>query len=277
NRRLLPVGLLPSLLVSASLPATLYLLEPEIPPGVYYGQWMAEFGQLATYDGVLHDARVGSLPLPDRRLDESAVDGIRNISARSPLHIDFTAAPAPPSLAPILSVFDRRQAVLLLVGVEADAVVVHLRRRARTYRFRAPALRYREFHPAVGSRVTLDVRRQDGAICLDHDGTSSCRPLAAPGRSWSLLLGSAPATLPEGLLDGVWLALLGLFAVAACSILPSSIGRGVQALVLGLPAVTYVTLWLLAGDGGWLPGLAGLVLGSAAWMHRLRRSTVGSC
>ncbi|MFQ5528723.1 MAG: VanZ family protein [Gemmatimonadota bacterium] len=267
KRRPAVVALIPSLLVALSLPITVYLLEPETPTAVYYGQWTAELGHLATYPGTLHGAHVGEVPLPGHRLGPEAVAAIRAMAAGAPLRVDYTAATSPSGLAPIFSVFDRQQAELLLIGVDHDAIVVRMRRRASKLGFRAPPLTYAGFHSASGTRATLSVRREDGDVCLYDAGSTSCRRLATPGRSWSLLLGATPGMLPAGLLDAGWLAMLGFLAVAAASALHYSVDRRIRAAAFAQPFVVYVALWLIAG-GAWSFGLIGLVLGSGVAYRR---------
>ncbi len=256
---------LPALLC-VSLPMTVLLLEPEIPSGVHYGQWTPKLEFADLYPGMVHAAGVADRPLPDGLLDDVAVAGLRAGLWIDPLIVEFTAGSAPARLAPIFRIVDGHGIESVLVGARRNDLVVRVRRRSRSWRFRSPELRFAGLHPDPGERLSVTLQRRSGQICIRTTRESECGPLAAPGRSWRLLMGPLWPRLNEPAADALWLAVLGYFSVVAALGLHASAGRRFRTTVIAAPCAVYGLLWLLAPQIGWTAGLLGLGAGSwAGW------------
>lgn len=240
--------------LAVALLLTVVLLKPALPESNYYGQWTAELGQFAQYDGQVHSVRVGATDLPGYRLDPFARRAVQRTAQGAPLILKFRAGSRTPDLAPVFSVFDEHQVEVLVIGVDGDAIVVRMRRLAETLGLHAPESKFEGLHPPEGSESILQLSYDAGTFCIRLDGVDSCRIATTPARGWNLFTGSSLPAWAPGFLDAVWLALLGFVTVyfAARRAMPL------------LPVVVYCALWVLSGGtGAWLPGLAGLITGSA--------------
>lgn len=264
DRRQIIAALALPVLLSVSLPVTLLLLQPEIPDTSYYGEWTPQLEFMDRYDGRVRTARVADRPLPDELLPDATVADLRAGAWVDPLIIEFTAGSPPARLAPIFRLVDGRRTELVLLGARSDDLVVRVRRRSRSFRFRSPELRFAGMHPHPGERLSVSLQRRSGQICASTSRGSECRSLAAPGRSWRLLTGSLWPGLNEPAVDGLWLAVLGYLSVAAVLGLHASASRRFRTAVIAAPCVAYCLLWLLAPQIGWVVGLLGLVAGSWA-------------
>ena len=251
--------------LAAALVLTVVLLKPALPDTTYYGQWTADLGQFAQYDGQVHSVRVGTVDLPGQRLDLAAARAVHRMArGEAPLVVEFLAGPHTSSLAPVFSVFDEHQVEVLVIGIDAEAIVVRMRRLAGTLGLHAPEVRFERFHPPEGAESTLRLMPDAGSFCVRLEGVQSCRTAATPARGWSLFTGIPLPAWAPGFLDAIWLALLG-FAAVYFAVRNTLASPGLlRSATLFVPTVVYGALWLLIpGDPAWLPGLAGLIAGSA--------------
>jgi len=252
------------LALASVLVLTIAVYRPAFPDSTYYGQWTADLGQFAQYGGQVRSARVGSVDLPGHRLDFAAANALRRIINGAPLTVDFVAGPLTTELAPVFSVFDEHQVEILVVGAQADAIVIRMRRVADALGFHAPEFRFAGGHPPEGTESTFRLTHAAGIVCVRVTGKDACRAEANPARGWRLFTGISIPTWAEGFLDVVWLALFGFLAVYSASGSLASSRRWVWRITCFLPTVAYGTMWLLLpGDPTWVPGLAGLIVGSA--------------
>lgn len=248
----------------AVLVLTIAVFRPAFPDSTYYGQWTADLGQFAQYGGQVRSARVSSVDLPGHRLDFAAANAVRSIINGAPLTVEFVAGPLTTELAPVFSVFDEHQVEILVVGARADAIVIRMRRVADALGFHAPEFRFAGGHPPEGTESTFRLTHAAGIVCVRVTGKDLCRAEANPARGWRLFTGISIPAWAEGLLDVVWLALFGFLAVYFASGSLAGSRRWVWRITCFLPTVAYGTMWLLLpGDSGWVPGLVGLIAGSA--------------
>lgn len=255
--------------LTATLVLTVVLLRPALPDTTYYGQWTADLGQFAQYHGQVHGVRVGATELPGHRLDVGAARAVHRMArGEASLVVDFLTGPHPSSLAPVFSVFDEHQIEVLVVGVDAEAIIIRMRRLAGTLGLHAPEIRFERFHPPEGTEVTLRLTREEGLFCIRLEGMDSCRTATTPARGWSLLIGIPLPSWATGFLDAVWLTLLGFVTVTFAT----------RRSMWFLPVLVYVSMWLLyGGDPAWVPGFTGLITGSAgAILLRTSRTAVVS-
>lgn len=264
--------------LTAALVLTVVLLRPALPDTIYYGQWTADLGQFAQYDGQVHSVRVGTVDIPGHRLETSATQAIYGIAQGAPLTLDFLAGSPTPDLAPILSVFDEHQVEVLVVGVDSEAIVVRMRRRAESLDFHAPEVRFERLHPTEGIESTIRLTYADGAFCIRLEGVKSCRSAATPARGWSLFTGISLPSWASGFLDAAWLALLGLVTIVMAARTNLTSFGAVRAATWFLPIITYGAMWLLlGGDPTWVPGLAGLVAGSMVGVRICKKCVNDRC
>lgn len=266
-----------------------WLLQPSYPESAWYGQWTAELGHLEAYRGRVLEARIGNRAVPSRRLDDPA--GVRALlAAGAPVRVRFVAAPPPPGVAPVFSIFDERRREILLLGADGQDLVLRYRTRALSARFDQPDLRLRGAfrNVAPGDTLELTVHRPvDAGFCARlrmpaSARASRCGLRHSVGRGWALLRYPAGiARGPRPLLDFLWGALLALPA-GWWLLPPSERGRGargsrirgfgarvalvalipVAALAAALPFSLAAPAWATAG-GAAVGALAG------AWLRRL--------
>ena len=251
-------------MLAAGLGLTVILLEPALPQTTYYGQWTADLGQFAHYGGQVRGVHVGTVDLPGHQLDAAATSAVHRAARGAPLTVEFRAGPPTRDLAPVFSVFDDHQVEVLVIGVDTDAIVIRMRRLAETVGLHAPEVRFGSLHPPEGTETILRFRRHDRSFCVRLEDTEECGTVATPARGWSLFTGISLPVWAPGFLDAAWLALLAFVTVLFASRGGRASRGWVRRATWLMPIVAYCALWLLfPGDPAWVPGLAGLVTGSA--------------
>jgi hypothetical protein len=240
------------------------LIEPSYPESVYFGQWTPELGHLDTYAGEVLEARVGSEPIPSRRLQDSG--RIRELLRRGePLAVRFVPSGHPEGLAPVFSIYDDEQVEVVLIGVQGGDLVYRYRTRAASLRLDQPDLRIPNAMMEVMPGDVSEVRTFRGRVghCIWLNGVEECGVEPTPGMGWAFFFypnrGPRRWTL---LLSGLWLiALLAPVGFSAADPKAAAVGAALplSALLL-VPTVTLlgtVTPWeAVAALSGVLLGLA---------------------
>lgn len=190
--------------------ATGQLARSSYPESEYYGQWTAELGHMAHYDGRVLSVDLGGRSLPAWRLEDSG--RVREaLASGSVLTVIAEAGSRPASLAPVFSIYDDEQREIVLVGLDGGDLVVRTRIRAADLRFYRPELRIPGVADAVmpGDTFTVRVWQENmTGRCVAFDRAAFCGKKASVGTGWSFLF---PATTVP-----VWLqAPLGLAWIAA--------------------------------------------------------------
>jgi hypothetical protein len=198
-------------LAAAAVGLTGWLLRPEWPATVYFGQWTPDLTYLEWYRGTVISAHLGDLPVRSRKIDDT--DRARALLARgAPIRVVALAGPAPERLAPLFSVYDDRRIEILLVGPDRDALVYRYRARSLALRLDQPDLRFpgalRDVPPGDTLRVAVmpDPARP-AAWCLSANRERRCGLGFTAGRGWAVLY--YVEWFPEWLktaLDWLWLA-----------------------------------------------------------------------
>lgn len=198
-------------LAACAFAATGLLLEPSLTRAPYYGQWTPELGHLEAYAGRVLAARVGGVPVPVGRFEDT--ERLRGLLlAGAAVEAEVAAGPAPPGLAPVFSIYDRGRQEILLLGADRTHLVYRIRRRAAALRLDQPdarlpgALR----GVAAGEAVRLAAQRREGELCLVvHPGPARCGVGPSVGDGWALLLYPERAG-PAGRrgLTALWVGLL---------------------------------------------------------------------
>ena len=194
-----------------SLFAPAFLLAPDPPEGIYYGQWTAVFGHMEAYRGRILDARMAGVFIPSRR--SSHTDRIRESLRRGePLRLVARAGPPPPGPAPVFSIFDDRQRQIFMLGAHGTDVFVRLWRRGTTYRFSTPEWRWPGAlaEAAPGDTIQVEFRIASHAPCLSVDGRVRCLRAGTAVGSWSLLAPDGPAGLLFETGSVIWALILGI-------------------------------------------------------------------
>ena len=261
-------------LTVAACAAIGFLFLPARPIEFWYGQWMANLGGYEWYRGRVLAARIGDMPLPDRklgRLRSVTREVSRRMKSGDTVRVRFVAGPSPSRLAPVFSIFDERPVEIFLLGQERSDLVAQLRLNASDVLLDQPFLRLpgalRQVQP--GDTVELAFARHGGRYCLAVDGAGDCQGFS-PVRGWSLL--SAPRVMPEWLRD-VTDALAGAALLLGVGFLGAGWPLAVAAAAAGLAVVPLLVGIQVTPLHGWLGAAAGYAAGAAA--RRLYQARAG--
>ena len=200
-----------ALAVGASLFAPAFLLPPDPPEGIYYGQWTAVFGHMEAYPGRILDARVGGIFTPSRR--SSHTDRLReSLRTGEAVQLTVRASPPPSGPAPVFSIFDHRRRQIFMLGADSTDVFVNLWRRGTTYRFSTPEWRWSGAlaGAAPGDTIQVEFRMGSGGPCLSVDGGVRCLTTGTVVGSWSLLAPGGQAGLLFETGSVIWALILGM-------------------------------------------------------------------
>ena len=239
------------------------LLVPSFPATIYYGQWTADLHYMEAYEGRVLEASLGSMFLGSERTSnpELAVDLLRSGAA---LDARVVAGPAPPALAPIVSILDESAVEILVLGADAADLVLRVRYRANDFRLDRPDLRARSAFAATRPGDTIRLRAEstpDGySLWVDQQEYGPLRH--TPGEGWALLL-HPEHTAPwvDSALNAAWVAglliLVGWWAPGlgwAAGALSIALTGMVMAAVTG-PFTGMATVEILAAISGVMLGL----------------------
>jgi hypothetical protein len=164
------------------------------------------------------------------------------------VEVRFVAGPPPEGLAPVFSVFDGQRRKILLLGVDAEDVVLQRRTGASALRLDSPELRWPGMLDGVEGGDTLDLRLTHGdrGLCLTIDERTRCETTPDVGAGWTLLLSpdglSPPTTAVVGVL---WTLLMGMLI---------GLPRGAPWLRLTLVAALTVVILALSANLPYMRG-----------------------
>lgn len=249
------------------------VVTPSRPATTYFGQWAADLGHLARFDGEPRRVTVDGVPLAGRAL--AADDPARHALGSRAFTLQAATTPGTtrPGLAPIASVFDGESREVVLLGRFGDALAFRPRTRAADWRLRP-----------VGVTLAMDWTRDTlvavtGAVASDGawhlEGPEAARRvIPEAGWLWATLLPFGPTLLPPwaAAVTALWLAALlapaGYWSgrgrvrqPAAAGVTAAALGIGLAAMPLaaGLPPAPPLS-WIGAGAGA----LLAHALGTAA-------------
>lgn len=255
------------LLLTASL-----LLQPDFPSTTYYSGFTLELGHLASYEGRVLEASVGTTELVSSGpVGESGA--LRDaLASGAPWLVRAVAGPPPASLAPLVTVHDQYRREILLVGIDGSDLVIRNRTRAAGAGLESPTARFRgalrDTKPADVVTIRFTPNATGGHVALDEGPPEAVRFSA--GRSWTLLVRS-PVSAPqmEVMLDALFIAAL-LFPASYWARRRAICWLGLVgllALLLALPSIGPLTRSLSFEWIGALGGVVGGVVGST-WSAR---------
>jgi len=194
--------------------ATSWLLAPAFPARAYYGAWTPElpgFFDYAGSGGRVLEARVGEKAIVSSGPDPDAAALRRALVAGESVVVRAVAAPAPTSLAPLVTIADGVPRQILFLGIEGEDLVYGHRVRAAAWHLHDPWIVASRALQGVrpGEAFSLRIERSERTTRL-RVGEGSIHPLAmGAARAWALFV--PPRALPPFLpawLDGAWLLLL---------------------------------------------------------------------
>ena len=240
------------------------LLRPSFPDETYYGGWTPRFGHLEWYGGRLVAASLDGLEIPSGVVARSA-DVRRHLLSGATLHVRAHAGPPPPGLAPLLTIHDRHQREIILLGIDGDELVYRYRTRAIAWGLDGSEIRVGGALRGIAwpGPLSLVVRQTPSGHCVRVNATEHCGLGYTVGTAWTFLLGTQPVSPGlKSVFNVFWLAALlfpvGLwtrfgrlsvaiaaFSVGSLLILPPAVG------LLPTPRVE-----LLGAFGGFLAGWA---------------------
>lgn len=179
------------------------LVIPAPTDDVYFGQWTPDLGSMPQYDGTVVEAGLDGRALPPRRIDapaphRSLLEGDWSLDGR------VVIGSQPRAVAPILSIYDRHQREILLLGAHRDDLVFRERLLAHELGFESPDLRLLHAFASLPPLDTVRVSalRRDGGTCLRLAAKERCGLGVTVARTWGLLLYvTGPPEWFRGLVD----------------------------------------------------------------------------
>lgn len=167
----------------------LSLLVPAPQPTTYFIQWTADLGGLEHYGGRVLKSKLDGLDLEGATRVQPS-DTVRRLLLQPRWTVHFIAGAAPPSLAPIVSIYDEFRQEVMLLGAREGDVEYRQRLRAGMLRFDEPDLRvYGALHDVVpGDNVTLRWIADRERVCVSVNERMRCSHGYTVGDTWALLL-----------------------------------------------------------------------------------------
>ena len=184
-----------------------YLVRPDFPASLYFGQWTPDLGHLQFYHGQVLQAWLGGVALPSQGLGDSR--RVRELLiGRAPLHVRALAGPRVSSIASLFSIADEDAREIVLLGPDRDDLVCRYRTRAAAWRLDRPFFRVagalRDVAP--GDSLDIVVRGNGSSYCLALNRATWCGLGFTAGTGWAFLM--YPEKLAPwvvGLLSAGWL------------------------------------------------------------------------
>jgi hypothetical protein len=255
------------------------LFRPAAVAGPQHVQWTPALRGTPAYDGVVHEASLGAIPLLPGAMPQNgtATEPTAGrgwlatgpaLAAGEPLRVRFTTGSSQPRARALVLITDADDRTVLAASAKEDGVIVAWRTRAGALRLDQPDLHVPGILAGVapGTTVELTAWRRARDHCVRVGDVERCGLGFTLGGTWALVLYPVPGPLAP-VLSLAWVALLmvpagfwlrgGREVVAAAVVAAAMLVLGpVAAGVLPTPALQY----LAAGCGLG----AGLLLGRAA-------------
>ncbi|MFV2006907.1 MAG: VanZ family protein [Longimicrobiales bacterium] len=164
------------------------LLTPSVPDTVYYGQWTPDLHYMEAYGGRVLEASLGSMFLGSKRTSDPAL-AVSLVRSGGPLDARVVAGPAPPALAPIISIFDESSVEIVVLGADVTDLVLRVRYRANDFRLDRPDLRVRgafsDTRPGDTIRLSAEKALEGYSLRLEQREYAPLRHTL--GEGWALL------------------------------------------------------------------------------------------
>ncbi|HEU4563473.1 MAG TPA: VanZ family protein [Gemmatimonadaceae bacterium] len=200
----------------AMLAGTMWMLQPDPPDSVYYGQIAADLGQFDRFRGEVLSAAVGPLPLRDGRMRNSAI--VRDLLRREGTAVRAVATTSGEHtrrVAPIASIFDNHQREVMVLGQMGADAIYRTRHRSSALGFRTPDISvWSVFPAAAGDTIALTAWEAEHRLHLvaERGGERMERTIELrPTWGWALILPFENVIVPRyRAFTAWWLALLAL-------------------------------------------------------------------
>ena len=240
------------------------LLRPIFPPPPYHDVWTPDFNYWGQYKGKVLSASLGSLPLTQGMIPETAFGNAFGIT---PLRITAIAPSRPPGrTSPLVAILDRGDTKVLLVAVDHTDLALLYHMRAVDFTLEHPDLRWRGALAAIapGDTFTTQAWRGERGACLGLNSARRCGLGYTIGDGWKLIFfpedfsGWALA-LVNALWLGGWMLGVGYWAGRAGRNPPVYAAAGVALLaLLSVPGLVELRATPV---GEWIGGIGGAALG----------------
>lgn len=185
------------------------------PGSQYYGQLGRRLGRFEQFRGLVTDARVGSMAIPDTRVGDSK--SMRNaLDSGADVSVSLVAAAPSHGLAPIVRVADANQQEILLVGQRGEDLVFSVRTVAAVMRLRPPFFLLRSAFQSFGGPTLVRARYHRGYAELASaagEQATQAHVAVRPTLGWTLILPMQwwlSGSTIEALFSAVWAAILVL-------------------------------------------------------------------
>ena len=175
-------------------------LEISIPETTYWGQWEADLGQFAHFEGRLLQAQINGRPVESGRMTDSRAFREALRADRVGFRLRVIPGPPTPRLAPILSVFDEHEVEILVIGQDGRDLVFRVRRSASDALLRTPTIKVDgvfpgDVAPGALSRDTLglyfDIQEPRFFLAVHRSGQQEALAIdeitISPQLGWSLI------------------------------------------------------------------------------------------
>jgi hypothetical protein len=262
RRRRLAAALLTTTL--AALTEAALLLAPHLPERAYFGQWTPRLDNLEWYRGQVLAARIGGVPVPSTRFDDS--EALRTLlDNEAPIEVVVVAGPPVTGLAPIFSIADDYPSSIRLIGIDRDDGVFRFKTLSTSILLDEPSIRLHGAFADVaqGDTIRIAVRHSGDSFCIDIASYRQCGVGYRLADTWGVL--SWPGSWPEWLMNltGLgWLA--GIFSFSGFFLSGRKDLIGAAAVVaaalfvipLFTPVMPVTALEIAAGMSGLFIGMA---------------------
>lgn len=236
------------------------LVKPDLPGGLWYGQWTPQFGNLEVYRGHVLEARLDDRPLPSRALNDSGAVR-RGLLEGQRLLVRATAGPPTRRLSTMFSIFDALPSRILLFGVRGSDLVFYVRLRAGAALLIEPPIRIAGALAGVrrGDTIVVSARRTGRTWCAGLEPAPRCGLGYTAGSGAALLVDLVMVRRHTGWSGALWMACL--LAPAAYWFGSTRPGASAATLVVACALVPAVTGLAPTTPMEWGGACAGVVAG----------------
>jgi len=184
----------------------LALFHPSPPDSdTYYMQWRMRFRNMDVYEGEVLSSRIGPLSLRGGRIAET--DSVRSMLFTEPLVVEGIAGPPPRRTAPIISIYDREQRQVMLLGARGEDLVYRYRARGDRFLVDRVTVRVADAFAGLseGEPFRLDWRADARGYCLELDQTRRCGHGLTVGDTWSIVHFIDRPPAERAVIQAIWL------------------------------------------------------------------------
>ena len=247
------------------------LLQPSIADDTYFAQWIPPRPGWESFDGRVVSASIGTLPLPDGRLDASShVQAL--LASGAPLEVVALVAHAKTSRTALFAIADAHERESLFLAVDGRDLLIRQRTHSAAWRLDEPGLRARRvIRLAPPETLRVRVWRVGAEWCVSASD-QRCGIGFTAGSGWRALYAAGEMGFAaQSAVGCLWLvALLLPFGFTARRDGATYVGAVLLIATFALGPV--LSLWMATTVAEWIAGAAGVCLGAYARIARDRVS-----